>query len=1308
MSNITEITGMDLVDKLFGQSGGADASQPLVSHQIDSYNEFLDKKLTQIIQGFNPIQVYQRFLPDTKSFAQRISVSVLNPAMGKPAFQKQDGTQLLMTPHLARMNNLTYASTLHVDVHVTCDEVNEDGVTERTENTIPNVCLGRIPIMVKSKACVLQQMPGITHHGECRFDPGGYFIVNGNEKVVISQDRISGNTTHVFCGNANDGITAEIRSTPDGIFLPPKTTTLQLAAKPNHMGRLIKLNTSFLRAEIPLFVMFRALGVVSDLDIMRHIVLDERVNDKMVAELAACAEDASDIHTQDAALTHMLRLLGVTGTPREYLEDIDQAKAVLLNVLKNDFLPHSGPLFGKKAFYLGYMTRKLLRIYMGLQPADNRDSCMNKRIDAPGFLFGNLFRQCYGKMIKEMRKMVQREIHLWRANARPTTVITSSNVHRFFKQTTMESGLRYALSTGNWGVKTLGSFNNMRQGVAQMLNRMSYLSMISYLRRINTPMEKNGKLTLPRKLDITQFGMICPAETPEGGSVGLVKNMAMSTVITTSMSTAHLRICIKELRTRLYEDFPDVSAYLRAAASAQLVFVNGDLVGYHDDPVTFYRELKHLKRCGQIPPMTSIVWDIKLGTISMNTEAGRLCRPMRIVDQYRCREVSSEELAARTFKELVAPLTLGAEGIIEYLDVDELDKAMIAMTPSDLAKPQKGDNLPPRYTHCEIHPSLMNGVLAANIPFSDHNQAPRNCYQCLWEETPVLMADGRRLSIKDVRVGDRVVTFNPTTLALGTSQVVHQFVKPTDKRICRLETTGGRTIVATEDHKFMTEVGWMELKDIRPYGARLAICDHGGLTFFEAAIRIDGYNNVRIADITVESEDHSFIAADGFMVHNSSMGKQAVGIYASNYNERMDTMAHVLNYSQKALARSHLSKITQSETLTGGINAVVAIMTYTGFNQEDSVMINQSAIDRGLFTSTHYKTYRDMCNKNHSTGEEEVFCVPEPGVTAAIKPLNYDKLGPDGFVFPNTYVDGGDILVGKVMPHVVQGHNMPRDASLHMKSNEHGVVDQNFQGINSDGYKFCKVKLREHRIPVIGDKFSSKHAQKGSLGMTYRQHDMPFSKDGIIPDIIVNPHAIPSRMTIGQLMECLMGKAACAIGAMGDATPYNGCTVEDIASVLDAHGMERYGNEILYDGRTGQQIHTEIFIGPTYYQRLKHNVEDKIHSRSGGPVVLLTRQPAEGRARNGGLRFGEMEVQACISHGIASFLKERSLEQSDHYRVFICANCGMLATANPERNIFKCTTCKNTADFRQIRCPYALKLLFQELETMNIAPRMIV
>lgn len=1888
----------DLLDIFFMQGGGADCSNPLVRHQIDSFNEFLDKKLQQIIQGFNPIQVCHNYKPQFEDYGYKIYINVLQPSLAKPMFIGQDGTQVVMTPHLARMNNLTYAANLYVDVHIITEVINDDGVTERNENTVNGVCIGKIPIMVRSKVCVLTQIPALGENGgnnECRYDPGGYFIINGNEKVVISQDRISENRTLVFAPNGNaDGLNAEIRSMPDGVFLPPKTTSLHLSGKPNHMGRIIRLNTSFLRTEIPLFVMFRALGVESDNEIIHHILLDtdNPRNQRMKAELIACAEDACDVHTQADATAILLKILGTTGTPREYLDQPAKAMEILMNTIRADFLPHVGRSFRKKAMYLGYMVRKLLRIHLGYQDYDNRDSYTHKRIDTPGVLFSNLFRQCYGKMIKEMRNLVVRELNLWRASTTsPMQIVTTSNIHRFFKQTLLDTGLRYALSTGNWGVKTLGSFQNIRQGVAQVLNRMSYLSTLSHLRRINTPMEKNGKLVQPRKLENSQFGMICPSETPEGASVGLVKNMALSTHITINMSSAHVREIIDELEVYQYDDHlnrQQAMIFLKemGAPESVHVFVNGDLIGYTQTPQTVYEALKHNKRAGIIPPTTAVIWDVKMGCITVSTEAGRMCRPLyivepdntqphkpqiRLLNELKRKGMTWEEYSERKpFARFVAPLDEDETGVIEYMDVEEIDNAMVAMFPNYLSRGIKGTTLPPKFTHCEIHPSLMNGVLAANIPFSDHNQSPRNCYQCLWEEEPVYMADGTWKPIKDVKVGDQVICFNPNTMITSPTVVIHQYVRPAGKPMYKVITSSGRSIMLTQDHKMMTNQGWRDVRQfdsetrvgvyptkppiaedpsdtdektilttvgntgiderLTSYGllpltskswrlpiiARitgymqscglvplfddevdramfeedvklLGFTEYGsddnafrifmtaldaslvaripdwilssttryakaeytaaliggnknvfynaidimlnltGLTREEVGIR---YNNkvhidnaialeyekhkdmsrewdiplmteeqwranvqvkatslfvpvakvmhvrhMMISDITVESENHSFIGGAGFTVSNSAMGKQAVGIYMSNFNQRIDTMAHVLNYPQKPLVRTKLSKYTYSDELPSGINAVVAIMTHTGFNQEDSVMVNKSAIDRGLFTSTYYKSYRDQCSKNHSTGEEEVFCKPDAASTAHMKPHNYDKLGEDGFVPKNTAVNGNDILIGKIMPHKIQGIIHPRDTSHVLKSNDDGYVDMNYLGTNGEAYKFAKVRLRKYRKPVIGDKLAcytedhevlttdgwipiaklslghkvaslvnnelvyqhpsalqsydhkgkmyevksnqvdlcvtpnhrmwirsknkdakyrtelaediygkklkykknvdvwapdytdpempwclklntnstkithfrfeaytdgngkyhpeievdidswltfygiyiaegsvapysvhyaankprvqkalleaarvsgwkltqclskgerdtwylwntyamqhldhghiattkrlkdwvhwldreqsqklvhamclgdggimengtwryytsstgladdfqklclhaglscnkklkspkgtdcshlcttgktsctsadywvltiitsqnepivnkwlgskplmdkwidfdgkvycctmpegegviyvrrhgmpiwcgqSRSAQKGSCGMIYNHQDMPFSKSGIVPDLIMNPHAIPSRMTIGQLMECIMGKAACHIGSLGDSTPFSECSVEDIAKVLEQSGMERYGNEILYNGRTGEMIQTEIFMGPTYYQRLKHMVADKAHSRgSNGPVVMLTRQPAEGRARNGGLRFGEMERDAIVAHGASAFLKERMLDTSDNYRVFVCRKCGLICTANPEKNIYKCMQCKNSADITQVRIPYSMKLLMQELMTMGVAPR---
>jgi DNA-directed RNA polymerase II subunit RPB2 len=390
-------------------------------------------------------------------------------------------------------------------------------------------------------------------------------------------------------------------------------------------------------------------------------------------------------------------------------------------------------------------------------------------------------------------------------------------------------------------------------------------------------------------------------------------------------------------------------------------------------------------------------------------------------------------------------------------------------------------------------------------------------------------------------------------------------------------------------------------------------------------------------------------------------------------------------------------------------------MTYSGYNQEDSIMINRGALDRGLFRSIFYRTYKDEERKNQSSGEEEKFVKPDNSTTKQMKHANYDKLDADGFIPENTYVDADDILIGKVVPiRVPTGMVVPagakrlRDVSRTIRNNETGWVDKIFKNRNGEGYSFVKVRVRQDRIPEIGDKFSSRHGQKGTMGMILNPEDMPQTATGLIPDIIINPHCIPSRMTIAQFMETLLGKVACELGCLGDGSPFNNVTIEGLSSILrDKLGMEPYGNEILYNGFTGSMMDTSIFMGPCYYQRLRHCSADKIHSRSSGPLVMLTRQPAEGRAREGGLRFGEMERDCVIAHGISEFTKERFMECSDLFRCHSCKECGLIAVTNPKEGIWLCRGCGNTTNFSSIEIPYAYKLLLQELETMNISSRII-
>jgi DNA-directed RNA polymerase II subunit RPB2 len=562
--------------------------------------------------------------------------------------------------------------------------------------------------------------------------------------------------------------------------------------------------------------------------------------------------------------------------------------------------------------------------------------------------------------------------------------------------------------------------------------------------------------------------------------------------------------------------------------------------------------------------------------------------------------------------------------------------------------------------------------------------------------------------------------------------VVRHFVIANRTPRYRITTKSSRSIVATEDHKFMTCKGWMtvgEMKGAVELGEPATIgrvighvSESQPFVKFETVVFIERVEDGLVADIEVESDNHSFLAGiDNFMSSNCAQIKQAMGVYATNYDLRMDKTAYILAYPSRPLVDTRLMNFIQINRVPSGCQITVAIMTHTGYNQEDSLLINRGSIDRGMFMTTIYHTEKD--EDNNVIRDEIIRCKPDKTKTKGIKFGNYDKLNSQGFIPENERAENRDIIIAKMIP-IKENRNDPtktikyEDQSKIFRTTEESYIDKNYTGRNGDGYNFAKTRVRTLRKPVIGDKFSSKSGQKGTCGNIIDECDMPFTKDGLRPDLILNPHAIPSRMTIAQLKETILGKVLVHLGILGDGTAFASMEIESISQLLSKLGYNSRGDEVMYDGETGRQLETSVFIGPVYYQRLKHMVNDKQHSRAFGPMVNLTRQPAEGRSRDGGFRVGEMERDVLIAHGMSRFCKERLLDVSDKYSAHVCKCCGMIAAyydgenrrinkANDNFTIHYCNTCGNMTEFARVEIPYAYKLMAQELQTINVVPRII-
>ena len=1176
---VDEITDKDswkVISAYFNQHG-------LVSQQIGSFNQFIDKNIQEIIDENKSIPIEpdkSYFYKNTSNHTSyELNFGQAHIAAHPQFLESNSSTEHIIFPNEARVRNLDYLSELSVDIKFIEKSFNKDDGNYDIvkEHEINKLSIGKIPIMVRSKYCSLKDRNDSERIDvkECEFDQGGYFIIGGGEKVIVAQERMATNFVYVFDKNEQSGYSwqAEIRSNIDGLNRPPSQFSVKISKKnvlaKNDLGGLITARIPYIKIDVPIVILFRALGIISDKDIMDYITFDE--NDNSFRELLRPSLEYSIDYREKEECLEFIGNKATRGEEKSRKDRIKRAE----EILRKDMLPHVSIEKGneiKKAYFIGYMIFRLGNCALGRSYGDDRDHYGKKRLDMSGVLLTGIFRQLFRRFTKKteiVMKDVLKRVKTGRIQ-----------LENYIDKKMITQGMKYALATGNWGQNRIGQVQ--KTGVAQVLQRLTFMSSLSHLRRLNTPLQKTGKITKPRQLHNTHWGMLCPAETPEGQACGLVKNLSLMTFVSVGTPSKTIKEILDNYAE--FQKLSEVQPYSIRGKSK--IFINGSWIGITDKPETIMKGLINQRRRAILSKEISIVNSFKNREIRIYTDSGRTQRPLFIVENHENMN-GLNELRLKITKNNIQDIEnkkinfdeLVNNGIIEYLDVEEEEVSMIAMKISDLTSHKDYCST---YTHCEIHPAMILGVSASIIPFPDHNQSPRNVYQ-------------------------------------------------------------------------------------------------------------------------------------------SAMGKQAIGVYCSNFNLRMDTLAHLLFYPQRPLVVTQSMEYLKFKDLPAGINAIVAIMCYTGYNQEDSVIMNQSSIDRGMFRTAFFRTYIAE-EKREARLKFETIEVPDRQDTMGIRHGVYSKLDCEGLISPGTRVSGDDIIIGKtglikmeddleidVDNDISNISKRKQDISEAMRPNENGVIESVMLTTDRQGFKLAKVKTRSIRIPQIGDKFASRHGQKGTIGMTYSQEDLPFTLEGITPDIVVNPHAIPSRMTIGHLIECLGSKVSALRGFESDATPFTDVTVDSISEDLHKLGYQKYGNEAVFNGFTGRKIDMMIFFGPTYYQRLKHMVEDKIFSRARGPLQILTRQPTEGRARNGGLRFGEMERDCMISHGAALFLKERLVDVSDKYRIHVCKNCGLIAQSDLNSQKFMCRLCNATdSDIAQVYIPYACKLLFQELLAMHITPRIIV
>jgi DNA-directed RNA polymerase III subunit RPC2 len=1010
---------------------------------------------------------------------------------------------------------------------------------------------------------------------ECPYDPGGYFVIKGVEKVILIQEQLSKNRVIIEKdpkGCVSASITSSTHERKSKAYILVKNGKVYM--KNNTLGD-----------DIPIAIILKAMGVESDLEIVQLVGSEPEIMDALALSLEEPAR--LGILTQMQALRYVGHKIrgrsnamngGGGGWYRKPTSPEDEARDVLANVVLSHVPVHSFD-FRAKCIYVGHIIRRVIMVHSGKAEFDDKDYYGNKRLELAGNLLSLLFEDLFKLFNKDLKR--QADMILSKPNR-----AQAFDVVKTIRPDTITHGMTNAISTGNWVLKR---FRMDRAGVTQVLSRLSYVSALGMMSRVNSQFEKTRKVSGPRSLQPSQWGMLCPADTPEGEACGLVKNLALLAHITTDEDTAPIeRLCL-DLGV---EDVKMLSGNEINAKGAYLVLLNGLILGAHTRPHQLVKSLRTMRRQGQTGEFVSVYLHEGQRAVHIATDGGRVCRPLIIVNEEtakpRLKQVHLEGLALGTLN----IRDFLRQGIVEYVDCNEENNTLIAVTERELEIYRKEGGLTDKqkmaYTHLEIDPLTILGVVCGLVPFPHHNQSPRNTYQC-------------------------------------------------------------------------------------------------------------------------------------------AMGKQAMGTISMNQYARMDGLIYTLIYPMKPMVKSRTLDLVNFDNIPGGQNACIAVMSYSGYDIEDAVILNKASIDRGFGRCMVLRKHQTSIRRYANGTMDRTCSAPDPKEFPDGEDdkrfARYRAIDKDGICLVGEELKNGSIMVNKESPtdtstslggaeFGLQGNSASalsqvnyKPSGMSYRSTAPSYVDKVLITSNENEQFLIKVMIRQVRRPEVGDKFSSRHGQKGVCGLIVPQIDMPFNEFGHTPDLIMNPHGFPSRMTVGKLLELLVGKAGVYEGrqAYGSAFGEEHGSADTAVSASDAlvrNGLNYTGKDVFYSGASGEPLDAYIFSGPVFYQKLKHMVLDKMHARARGPRAVLTRQPTEGRSRDGGLRLGEMERDCLIAYGASNLIMERLMHSSDAFSASVCMTCGLLQYQN------WCQYCRSGEKVADIRLPYACKLLFQELQSMNVLPRL--